>query len=425
MKRILYVLVVLVLISCDVKENGLVTNPDDYNAYLVTAPTIDNSKYFELWNSKIDLDSTQLLSFGNVASEYHRFFSATGNISYLKKAEQALKKAVEIANINKGSYARALARNFISQHRFKDALEMVELAHNSGGAKENTQALFFDVHMELGHYELAQSYLDSIKNPSNFGYLIRAAKWNDYEGDLETTIHLMEKAMVKAESSKNRNLLLWSYTNIADYYGHAGRIGDSYSYYLKALKLDPRNAYALKGIAWVVYSHEKNGKEALRILDAIATNHHSPDYFLLKAELYDFMGNTKEKVKNMDGYFTSVENPQYGAMYNAFTIDFLLEHTNQGEKALKLALEEIENRATPESYNLLAKTYLSLGKEKEALKVIEQNVIGKTHEPGILLNAAAVYKANQRYDKVKNLKQELAEASYELGPITTKVIASL
>jgi len=424
MKRILQFLMVLAMASCT-KNKNLVTNQDDYNDHLVTTPTEATSKYFELWNSKIDADSTQLLSFGNVASEYHRFFEATGNISYLNKAERALQKAVEIANINKGAYARALARNYISQHRFKEALEMAKFADNAGGGKEDTHALFFDVHMELGNYKLAETYLDSIKNPSSFGYLIRSAKWNDHKGDLDTTIQLMEKAMAKAEASKNKGLRLWSYTNIADYYGHAGRIDESYRYYLKALALDPQNAYALKGIAWVVYSHEKNGKEALRILDTITANHQSPDYYLLKAEIFDFMGDAQGKSKNMDAYLKNVKNPLYGSMYNALTVDFLLDHSDQGEKALKLALEEIGNRATPEAYNLLAKSYLSLGREKEALRIVEQNIIGKTHEPGILLNVAKIYKANGEMEKAKKLKRELAEAYYELGPLAKADIAVL
>ena len=413
------------LVSCTQSETGLVTNPDDYNDYLVTDAPKTSSKYFELWNGKIDGDSTQLLSFANVAGEYHRFFERTGKISYLKKAEQALHKAVEIANINKASYARSLARNYISQHRFNEAFEMVELAHQIGGGKEDTQALFFDVHMELGNYDLAERYLDSIKNPSSFGYLIRAAKWNDYKGDLNTTIHQMEKAMAKAESSKNKNLLLWSYTNIADYYGHAGRIEESYSYYLKALELDPQSAYALKGIAWVVYSHEKNGKEALRILDAVTNNHHSPDYYLFKAELHDFMGNTSEKSGNLDAYFNSIKNPSYGSMYNAHTIDFLLEHGGNKGKALVLAQEEVKNRATPESYNLLAKTYLASGKVKEALEIVEKHIMGQTYEPGVLLNVAKVFKANHELEKAERLKEELMEATYELGPLTANEVAAL
>ena len=236
MKNLLYVIAVFAIVSWGKKKSDFVSNPEDYNKYLIAETIPATSKHFELWNSKIKPDSTQLLSFSNVAGEYNSFFKKTGNIEYLKKAEQVLLKAVEIANINKASYRRALARNYISQHRFKEALLLTKEAEEIRGGKKETQSLFFDVYMELGNYTKAEKYLDSIKNMSDFGYLIRIAKWNDYKGDLDITIKYMEKAMKKAESSKNKTLLLWSYSNIADYYGHAGRIKDSYRYYLKNIR---------------------------------------------------------------------------------------------------------------------------------------------------------------------------------------------
>ena len=425
MKYFNIILILILVVACK-QGNDSITDSEDYNIYLKVERPQTNSKYFQLWNSKINSDSTQLLSFGNVAGEYNRYFTTTGNIEFLKKAEQALVKAVEIANIGQASYARALARNYISQHRFKEALEMAKLADSVGGGRKDTQALFFDVHMELGNYSLAEKYLDSIKNISDFGYLIRNGKWNDFKGDLDTTIAFMEMALEKAESSKNKNLLLWSYTNLADYYGHAGRIKDSYKGYLKALALDSGNAYAKKGIAWIVFSHEKNGKEALRILDAIATTHNTPDHHLLKAEIFDFMGNDVEKAQSLDAYFNSIQNPSYGVMYNTYTIDFLLDHAKQANpQVLDLAMLEVKNRATPESYHFLAKTYLKMGKEKEALKIVEEKINGKTFEPGILLNVAKVYKANGLYDEVNNLKNELEEAVYELGPGSKEEIEML
>ncbi|MFD2586993.1 CDC27 family protein [Croceitalea marina] len=427
MKNIVYSIAVLLIVSCNVTNTKFATNSKDYEVYLSPHQVETTSKHFELWNSKIKPDSVQLLSFPNIAGEYNRFFKKTGEITYLKKAEKALVKAVEIANMNKAGYRRALARNYISQHRFKEALTLAEEASNIGGGKTETQSLLFDVHMELGNYKKAEAYLDSIKDMSSFGYLIRIAKWNDYKGNLDTTITFMEKAMAKAESSKNKTLLLWSYSNIADYYGHAGRIKDSYNYYLKTLELDPQNAYAKKGIAWIVFSYEKNGKEALRILDAVTENYNAPDYYLLKAEISEFMNNEVAVIENMDKYYTAIKSEAhaYGDMYNAYQVEFYLNHTEQYEKALNLALKEVMNRPTPEAYGLLAQTYYKMGKYQAALEVVENRIKGKTFEPAILYKAAEIYKANNKLEKVDALKQELLGAVYELGPASKNEILSL
>lgn len=415
----------LFLVSCQQEETEFKTDKQDYEHFLAAEPVKTTSKYYKLWDNKIKSDSTQLLSLGNVASEYNRFFKGTGDIQYLKDAEQTLKKAVDIAAVGKSGYLRALARNYISQHRFKEALTLAEEARAMGSGVKESQSLLFDLHMELGNYDLANTYLDSIQNMSDFGYLIRVAKWNDYKGDLNTAIEFMEKATKKAESSKNQDLLLWSYTNLADFYGHAGKIEESYHLYLKALQIDPQNAYAKKGIAWIVYSHERNGTEALRILDSIMKKNKSPEYYLLKAEIADFMKNDMLRVQALDDYYKMVENNKdYGDMYNAYNVDFLLGMDVE-RKAFELAKEEVNNRPTPESYGLFAYSLLHLGEEQKAMEVIENHVMGATYEPAILHQAAEIYKANGKKEKVSALKQELLDAAYELGPIKEAEIASL
>lgn len=425
MKLIKLFIVLILVSSCGTKNQDTVAQKNDYDKYLVSKEVETSSKYFELWNSKIRPDSMQLTSFGIVGGEYNRYFQQTGNIGFLKKAEKSLKKAVDIANIGKPGYYRALARNYISQHRFREALKLADSAATIGGDKSETQSLYFDVHMELGNYQLAEKYLDSLKNMSDFGYMIRLAKWNDYKGDLDTTINFMERARAKAESAKNRELMLWSYTNLGDYYGHAGRIQDSYNQYLKALEIDADNAYAKKGIAWIVFSNDKNAVEAIRILDSVTKTYNAPDYFLLKAEIADYMGDDLIRTKNLDQYFARVKNEMYGDMYNAYNLGLYIDETKQFDKAILLAQTEVNNRPTPESYSWLGYSYLKNGELNKAVEVMDEHVYGKTFEPALLFQAAEVFKANGEEEKVAALKGELIGALYELGPNMEKQVHDL
>lgn len=425
MRYSLIFILVLFISSCHTDNGNQITDRQEYDTYLVSNPPKTSSKYFDLWNGKIKPDSSQLMSFGIVGSEYNRYFKNTGDIKYLKKAEKVLKKAADIANVSQAGIYRALARNYISQHRFRDAKQWADSAQAIGSASDETQGLMFDVHMELGNYDTAQKYLDSLKNMEDFGYLIRLSKWNDHNGDLDTTIRFMEKARDKAEDSKNTGLMLWSYTNLADYYGHAGRIEDSYTHYLKTLRLDPENAYAKKGIAWIVFSHEKNPKEAMRILDSVTQHYKSPDFFLLKSEIADYMGDDMKSMANLENYYRIVRNPYYGDMYNAYNISLFLHQTEQFDKALKLAQIEVENRPTPESYSYLAYSYFKKGSLEKAREIVENHIEGQTSEPAILLRTAEIYKATGFTERVENLKDELLSATYELGPASEKEIAQL
>jgi len=235
----------------------------------------------------------------------------------------------------------------------------------------------------------------------------------------------MELARAKAESSKNTELMLWSYTNLGDYYGHAGRIEDSYNEYLKALAIDNNNAYAKKGIAWIIFSNDKNPEEAIRILDSVTKTYNAPDYFLLKAEIADYMKNDLVRTYNLDQYFTRVKNTAYGDMYNAYNLGLFIDETKQYDKALALAHKEVKNRPTPESFSWLGYSYLKNGDTKKALEIMDTHVYGKTFEPALLFQAAEVYKANGRKEKVKELKGELIGALYELGPSMEKQVHDL
>ncbi|NAS11606.1 tetratricopeptide repeat protein [Poritiphilus flavus] len=426
MRTSLLLILLITALSCkQEKQLAMVTQGAVYEKYLETAKPGTDSKHFRLWNDKIKPDSMQLTSLGIAASYYGSYFQNTGDISFLKQSEQALKKAVSIAAVGKAGYERSLARTYISQHNFPEALRLAELAYKRGSGLSQSRNLLFDVHMELGNYELAEEYLDSIKDMSSFDYLIRLSKWNDHLGDLDSAIRFMELATKRAETARNRDLMIWSYTNLADFYGHAGRIADAYAHYLKALKIDPQNAYAKKGIAWIVFSYEKRPEEALRILERVEQNFNSPDIHLLKAEIYEYQNNEYARSKALKVYKELASQPEYGIMYHKSNILFRLYEENDTEGALKLAREEVENRPTPETYSLLAYTEFKRGNLDIALQIADEHVNGKTGEPEVLLQLAEIYKAAGRTAIVSDLRDELLSAIFELGPLSEAKIRQL
>ncbi|WP_271766079.1 tetratricopeptide repeat protein [Aquimarina algiphila] len=415
-----------IIISCQKSENT-VTNSKDYVAYLQKKENQvqkDALVQLKFWNAKIKKDSMQISAMGKAAQVCSNLFQTTGNIKYLKQAEQILAKSVEIAAIKKEGYLLALARNYISQHRFREAKTAAEGAYMLNPNKASKMVLF-DIYMELGEYDKSKKHLEGIVDQSDYNFLIRLAKWNDYQGNLDATIRNMEKAKTIAESSKKEGLMLWSYTNLADYYGHAGRIRDSYEHYLKALQIDPSNSYAKKGIAWIVYSYEYNPEEALKIIEAIAETHQSPDYFLLKAEIAEYQGNKEDKEQNLKAYFEAINDQRYGDMYNTYTALLLAEEYQEYDIALQIAEKEISNRPTPQSYILKANILNLIGNHEQALKIAKEFVVDKTFEPEANYQVAQIYKANKLLDEINPIKKELIESNYELGPVLSQKILEL
>ena len=422
LRKYLPLIVLVVMYSCDKK----ITKSEDYNTYLNTK--IDSTELMQsaqFWTGKLKNGPNQFPYLAKRASAYTQIFNTTGNISYLIKAEEDLVKAIEMTGGKQASYLKILASNYISQHRFKEALELLKEAEENGENLIGTKKMLFDVYLELGNYLKAESYLFQIKNTSDFDYLIGLAKWQDHNGNLEKAIENMEAAAKIAESSNLKSNKQWSYTNLADFYGHAGEIEKSYQYYLKALELDTNDAHAKRGIAWIAYSYEKNPEEALRILNHVTSYYEAPDYNLLKAEIAEFKSDDKLKENALKDYQKAVTNELYGDMYNKYNVLLLSEDLKRREEAITIALEEVENRPTPESYDLLAWSYFKQGDVEKAYAIVVKYIEGQTFEPEALYHMAEIYKAVGEKDKVKPLKEELITSLYELGPTMKRKVKQL
>ena len=419
MKTNIYLLLILALLFNCKEESNTVTSAKDYDVFLIAENNNLNTAKdeFLFWANKLEKTPNQFPYLAKIASAESQLFAATGNIENLTNAEAYLIQLNQKTNHNKSGYLRALARNYISQHRFKESLALLEKAEILSEDLESTQKMLFDVHMELGNYKIAKSYLEIVVDLNSFDYLIRTAKWNDHIGNLDAAIKYMEKAMAKAESSNLAGLKQWSYTNIADFYGHDGQINKSYDYFLKALELNPNDAYAKKGIAWIVYSYERNPEEALRILNTITKAYNAPDYLLLKAEISEFLKDETSKENYIAAYIKAVQKPEYGEMYNAYNAKLFAEDKKLVDSSIIIANREIENRATPQSYDLLAWSLFNKGEFKKALDIVNKFVKNKTYEPETLYHVAEIYKANGLTSELLPLKDELLGATYELGPL--------
>ncbi|MFV7235765.1 tetratricopeptide repeat protein [Flavobacterium sp. ZB4R12] len=421
------VFTILFIFGCETKSKQI-TNKEDYTKYL----NIKGNKSLtfarneiDFWQKKFDAAPNQISYLSQLASNYSTIFEYTGDVKNLYKTEELLTKSNEAYDYSRVSTVRSLARNYISQHRFKEALALANKALAIGEGRKETIKLLFDVQMELGNYPEAVKNLNAIRDMNDFDYLIRLAKWNDHKGDLKTAITFMEKARDIAEKYDNKALKVWSYSNLGDFYGHAGRIQDSYDSFLKTLVIDPNYSYALKGIAWIVFSKERNTTEATRIIDAIAATHNTPDFYLLKSQIAQFEGNKSEEIKNRNAYFSMMENNNYGAMYNKYSALIYADDKQTAQKALEIAKIEVDHRPTADSYDLLAWSYLNLGENKKALEIAQRYVVGQSFEPKVQYHLAMIYKSNKEMDKVQPIKEELLSSLYELGPNLEKKVNQL
>ena len=417
----------LLIVGCN-STSKQITNANDYNKYLELKTNF--SKDFvqgeiDFWQKKFDEAPNQISYLSLIAANYSKLFENTADIKYLYKSEELLLQSNKTYKYSEVGPIRALARNYISQHRFKESLVLSNKAFKIGEGLKETQKLLFDVQMELGDYTQAEKNLNAIKTNNDFDYLIRLSKWSDHKGDIETAILLMQKANKIAIDNDNKALKIWTFSNLGDLNGHAGNIKQAYDYYLKTLEIEPNNSYALKGIAWITFSYERNSKEATRIIEAISKHHNSPDFYLLKAQIAEYNKNTNAKNENLQKYFKMLSQNNYGAMYHKYNVLIYADDKKMALQAIEIATTEVDHRPTPDSYDLMAWAYYNSGNIKKALDIEEKYVVGKSFEPKLNYHLAVIYKANNMLEKIKPIKENLLESVFELGPNFEQKIKNL
>jgi hypothetical protein len=167
---------------------------------------------------------------------------------------------------------------------------------------------------------------------NDYDYLIRLAKWNDHKATWKQQ-SLLEKGRDIAEKEDNRTLkngliliwvILWS-------------LAESRIIWqlLKTLAIDPNYSYALKGIAWIVFSHERNTKEG--IVEAITHNTQIFIYWNLR------LLNLKAMRQHKNAYFAICLKNNYGRIINNTLIYADAKKQHLSKKSQKI---EVDHRPT-------------------------------------------------------------------------------
>lgn len=421
MRNILLCLLALFLFSCS-WEKKRVTDAEDYERFLRRTTLVsdhDISNEMQFWQDRLKTRPGDEVSIVKLASLYSEKFNITGRYEDIRASDSLYHTVLSDVDPS-AELLQALAANAITQHQFQQARTYAERALAIGNKKAASLLILSDIYLELGDVFRASKTLGDFKNKNSFAFLIRDAKIKDHKGHLDTAIVLMEKAYTRVKSDKK--LAQWALSNLADMYGHAGRIEESYRSYLEVLQADPDNTYCLKGIAWILFSHEHDTSEAKRIINTIAARRWTPETHLILAEIAESEGDLEGKNSHITRFVSEVSRPGYKTMYNKYLSLIYAEDLGQPEVGLDIAEEEIMNRPTAQSYDLKAWSLYNLENFQGALAVAESHVEGHTYEPEALYHLGMICLANKQNERAEKYLLEALESEFELGPSTSSKI---
>jgi tetratricopeptide (TPR) repeat protein len=422
MKYTALIILSILLFNCR-EEKKVVVNRTDYEMYLTSSPNQALAKVNEelsFWKNRLAESPNSKTNLLRIAGLYSGRFQLNGEVEDLHRSDSIYNLILASTTLGKDNIYRSLAANNITKHEFRQARTNLQEALAIGDGKASSYLMLVDVNLELGDYPGAEHILKSFTNKKSFAYLIRDAKIKDHQGDLDSAIILMEHAVDRIK--ENKSLFTWTMSNLGDMYGHASRISESYQAYLEVLKQDPDYDHALKGIAWIAFVHDRNTQEAKRILNFIDTRKATPDMHLMLAEIAEVENDAREKKKQLELFTNEARNSKYGGMYNTYLAKLEAEEFSNPQTAISIAEQEIQNRPTPLSYDLLAWGLFHKGEYREALEIANKNVLNRTYEPVALYHMAMIYKSNGLEKEARNYFEQASESSFELGPTISKRI---
>ena len=419
---ILFVLIVLAAIFINPQIE--IAHGTDYDHYLTEEHLQKNQKELNsrigFWEEKLAAAPGNFVFQKKLAGLYASSFKLSGDISQLHRSDSLLQQ-VNMRLPGQVGVLQSLAANAITRHAFLESESYIREAFGIGQNKFASSLMLADVMLERGNLLEAELLLKDITSRSHFDFLIREAKLHDQSDELDKAVRCMEKAAELAKASGDAGVINWSLSNLADMYGHQGKVKKAYETYLEALRYDPADLHALKGIAWIAFSKDKNTEEARRILTFLQSIHPVPDYDLLLAEIAAYEQNAPKEQEYQDAFVREASRPVYGNMYKSYLCQL---KSDEGEvaEALEIATQEIRERPHPMSYQLLAWATFRKGDKALALDIMEKHVIGQTGEPNALFHAGVILKENGRRKAAEAQLNAALGASFELGPVVAKEI---
>ena len=415
----------LLLLGACTQQIKPITDAKDYNTYLEAqqGPTAYSLEAdIQFWEDRSRQHPDDEIPVIKMAQLYAARFKQQGNYGDILLSDKLYHQVLDQQAVPSAAICQALAQNAITQHQFQQAKVYAEQARATGERQAASTLVLIDVALELGDDDRADALLQSFTNQHSFAHLVRQSKLSDHRGDLDTSIKIMEKAFDRIKG--NADLYCWSLSNLGDMYGHAGRVDDAYNAYLAVLKTDPTYDYALKGIAWIALSHDRNYGEAKRIIEVLRERKQMPEADLLLAEIAEMEGNQEVKKAHLTRFVQTVNTPGIKTMYHKYLAEIYAEDIVDVNGSLAIANEEVTSRPTPQSYDLLAWSLLHAGQVERALEISRDYVQDRTSEPDALYHTGMIYLANRQPKKAVEFLKAAEESAFELGPVLTNKIRS-
>src|SRR4051794_10039596 len=341
---------------------------------------------------------------------YIRKARESGDTSYFKLADEALRKSLEL-NPQQSSVLRHLAYVLSLQHDFAQAAATAAKAVELNSADSDAYGILGDAYLETGQYVLAQeAYAKMIEISGDLASFSRRSGLKSLRGDPQGAIEDLQRAIDAGKASDQpRESIAWAQFQLGMEHLAAAHWKMAEDQFQAALTTYPGYYRAYAGLA-----HVRAGQK--RYQDAIAYYQKAlavvplPDYASALGDIYRKTGQRALAGKQ----YALVEyigrlSAFNQIIYNRELAYFYADHDIKLPESLELTRNEIEGRKDVYGYDALAWALYKNGHVEEAQTAIASALELGTKDARLLFHAGMISHRVGENDKAEAyLQQALA-----------------
>jgi tetratricopeptide (TPR) repeat protein len=324
----------------------------------------------------------------------------TGDASYFNRAEDVLKKSLEMAPRNSGAI-RHLAYVFYSRHEFEAAAHYARKAVEMNSRDGDSYGVLGDALLEVGQYPEAKAAYDRMMefDRSLYSYS-RLAGLKSFRGDLAGSMSNLKAAIAIGKLTKQpAESIAWVEWQLGSDCFSQGSLAEAENYYHQALKTYPRYYRALAGLAQV-RAAQQGYDEAITLYKNAIGIIPMPEYIAALGDVYTKVGKLGEARAQYEmveyiGKLSAINR----VMYNRELAYFYADHDMKPLEGLELAKRELEYRNDIYAYDVVAWNLFRNGQFEQAGKAINQALKLGTKDAKLFYHAGMIF--NRLGDKRK------------------------
>jgi tetratricopeptide (TPR) repeat protein len=311
-----------------------------------------------------------------------------GNAGLAARAEAALTRVLANDPDNYDS-RRMLAAVYLSEHRFRDALEAAGLCRERRPNDAWLYGAIGDAHLELGEYPEAFTAFDRMAalRPNAASYA-RASYARELQGDLDGALRYMTMA-TEATGAQDPESGAWHHAQLGHLYLEQGRVADAEREYAHADFIFPDHPFAQDGLARVRQARGDD-RGALDLVKRRLAAAPTPADLAFAGELSESLGDRDDAERYYRlaeaAWISDVPDP-------ARLVRFLAEHGRRLGDVVRLAEAAAADRHDIFTDDALAWAYYRTGDTTKAAVAIKNALRTGSRDKGIRAHAAAIEQA--------------------------------